>query len=246
MGSMSDHSDAQRRALARGQVTTRMDLEGEEGSLPEGIGRGWRYALSVPRGRAYIVGFTTSVRFVPYDGWRLPERYRVHIFNPEVYEVEQRVCVTGGQPHGDGLTVYPRRRAWSFASEASSPYDYECEELTTVGMRKIKPAQVLRDAILAGLHTDARPPRPVDPSDWRQEALEVHDRPPARQGAKLDHAHFETVADIYKRALLEGRDPVQTVAERLGVKRPTAGRYVWRARNEHHLLPPTTPGKAGG
>lgn len=246
MGSMTSHSDAQRRALAHGQVITRMDLEGEEGVLPEDMGRGWRYAFSAPRGRAYIVGFSKSVRFVPYDGWRLPERYRVRSFDPEVYEVEQQVRVADGQPHGDGLTVYPRRRAWFFVPEPGSPDDYGCEELTTVGMRKIKPAQVLRDAILAGLHTDTRPPQPVDPSDWRQEALEVHDRPPARQGAKLDHAHFETVADIYKRALLEGRDPVQTVANRLGVKRPTAGRYVWRARNEHHLLPPTTPGKAGG
>lgn len=246
MRSMNSHSDGQRHALAKGHVVARMDLGGEEGVLPEDMGRGWRYALSVPSGRAYIVGFSTSVRFVPYDGWRLPERYRVRIFDPEVYQVEQQVGVADGQPHGHGLTVYPRRRAWFFASEIGIPYDYGHEELTTVGMRKIKPAQVLRDAILAGLHSDTRPPQPIDPSEWHQEALEVHGRPPARQGAKLDRAHFETVADIYKRALLEGSDPVQTVANRLGVKRPTAGRYVWRARNEHHLLAPTTPGKAGG
>ncbi|MBS3940488.1 MAG: hypothetical protein KG028_05965 [Actinobacteria bacterium] len=243
---MSSQSDDQRRDPAHGQGITRLDLEGEDGVLPLDMGRGWRYALSVPRGRAYIVGFPRSVRFVPYNEWRLPERYRVRIFDPEVYEVEQQVRVADGQPHGDGLTVHPRCRAWFLEPELSTTYDDGREELTTVGMRKIRPAQVLRNAILAGLHTDTRPPQPVDPSDWRQQAMEVHDRPPARQGAKLDHAHFETVADIYKRALLEGRDPVQTVADRLGVKRPTAGRYVWRARNEHHLLPPTTPGKAGG
>src|SRR5680860_543201 len=158
MGSMSSHSDDQRRALAKGHVIARMDLGGEEGVLPEDMGRGWRYALSVPRGRAYIVGFPKSVRFVPYNGWRLPERYRVSIFDPEIYQVEQQVRVADGQPHGDGLTVYPRRRAWFFVPELSIPYDYGYEELTTVGMRKIKPAQVLRDAILAGLHTDTRPP----------------------------------------------------------------------------------------
>lgn len=246
LGGMSPHSDAQRRAPAHGHAVTRLDLAGEEHALPYDMGRGWRYTLSVPRGRAYLVGFRRSIRFVPYNGWRLPERYRVRIFDPAVYEVEMQVRVADGQPQGDGLTVYPRRRAWSPAPGLDVSHDDGREELTSVGMRKIKPAQVLREAIRAGAHTDTTPPQPVDPSHWRRKAMEVHDRPSARQGVKLDQAHFETVADIYKRALLEGRDPVRTVADRLGVKRPTAGRYVWRARNEHHLLPPTTPGKPGG
>src|SRR5680860_1566012 len=121
MGSMSSHRDDQRQALAKGHVVARMDLGGEEGFLPEDMGRGWRYALSVPSGRAYIVGFSKSVRFVPYGGWRLPERYHVRIFDPEIYQVEQQVGVVDGQLHGHGLTVYPRRRAWFFVPELASP-----------------------------------------------------------------------------------------------------------------------------
>ena len=60
----------------------------------------------------------------------------------------------------------------------------------------------------------------------------------------LDKAHFEKVALVYSDAYARGEPPDQAVAACFQVSHSTAGRWVGRARNEFHLLPKTSQGKA--
>jgi transposase len=45
------------------------------------------------------------------------------------------------------------------------------------------------------------------------------------------------VAEVYREAHALGSNPTRTVAQRLGVARSTAGRYVVQARRQGHLGP---------
>lgn len=86
----------------------------------------------------------------------------------------------------------------------------------------------------------------------RAEVAAEHDRwtrwrpgTPGRPRA-YDRAFFEQVATEYRQAIADGRDPTKAVADAHGVARGTAAHWVWRARNDYHLLDPTTRGMKRG
>lgn len=61
-----------------------------------------------------------------------------------------------------------------------------------------------------------------------------------------DRDHFVDVASTYATAHSRGQSPTQAVADRWKISRSTAAKWVYRARNEHRLLAPTTRGKPAG
>jgi hypothetical protein len=59
---------------------------------------------------------------------------------------------------------------------------------------------------------------------------------------RIDDAHLHEVSDVYRTA---ERHPTKAVAERFGVPRPTAARWVMTARKRGFLEPPERPVKRG-
>ena len=68
--------------------------------------------------------------------------------------------------------------------------------------------------------------------------------PRAEPGKRLPDELLEEVARVYRYALGRGWPPTNAVKKALNVSRPTAGRYVVRARRAG-LLGPARPGVAG-
>jgi hypothetical protein len=67
-----------------------------------------------------------------------------------------------------------------------------------------------------------------------------------RSGRKRpSEQRLETVAEVYRRALVLGDRPTQAVADELGVARSTAGRLVSQAREHGYLRPAPGPRLAG-
>lgn len=69
------------------------------------------------------------------------------------------------------------------------------------------------------------------------------DGPKRRQADDVEH--FKAVAAVYQAAMATpGRKrPTVAVKDHFGVSHSTATKWVHHARDELHLLPPTTPGK---
>ena len=65
-----------------------------------------------------------------------------------------------------------------------------------------------------------------------------------RSGSPLTDEHLGQVAELYRAAVDRGDPPTQTVAETMHVTRPTAGRWVAKAR-ERGLLGPAKRGRGG-
>jgi hypothetical protein len=65
-----------------------------------------------------------------------------------------------------------------------------------------------------------------------------------RSGSPLTDDHLGQVAELYRAAVDRGDPPTQTVAETMHVERPTAGRWVAKAR-ERGLLGPAKRGRGG-
>ena len=65
-----------------------------------------------------------------------------------------------------------------------------------------------------------------------------------RSGSPLTDEHLGQVAELYRAAVERGDPPTQTVAETMHVTRPTAGRWVAKAR-ERGLLGPAKRGRGG-
>jgi hypothetical protein len=96
-----------------------------------------------------------------------------------------------------------------------------------------------------------KPPAAFDvtPRERREATIRL---PVARDAARrdrpgprpLDKRHFEQVALVYKDAHVRGEPPVKAVEAHFHVSYPTAARWVGWARNELHLLPRTSQGKA--
>jgi len=59
---------------------------------------------------------------------------------------------------------------------------------------------------------------------------------------RIDDAHLQEVSEVYRTA---ERHPTKAVAERFGVPRPTAARWVTTARRRGFLEPPERPAKRG-
>lgn len=91
--------------------------------------------------------------------------------------------------------------------------------------------------------------RALVPKGRRRKVEPVADKPAKRRPgrpATYGPDHFQLVAVIWREAHSRRDNPTKAVADAFHVSRYTAGKWVARARNEYHLLPPTTRGRAGG
>jgi hypothetical protein len=73
---------------------------------------------------------------------------------------------------------------------------------------------------------------------------EVKPVPPQR-GKELGDEHWEKVAEVYRAALMAGKNPTQAVADTFQRPYSTAARWVLRARKAGKLGPPPAPGQPG-
>jgi hypothetical protein len=64
-----------------------------------------------------------------------------------------------------------------------------------------------------------------------------------QRGRRLSDEHLEDVADVYRIAYNENRWPTETVMQKFGTSRATAGRWVAEARRRR-FLPPTNERQA--
>ena len=67
---------------------------------------------------------------------------------------------------------------------------------------------------------------------------------PVRKGSPVTEEHLRQVADAYRAAIEDGKPPTQTIADTMHASRPTAARWVQKAR-ERGLLGAALPGRAG-
>ena len=83
--------------------------------------------------------------------------------------------------------------------------------------------------------------KPRDREFYRQYVADT-DRP--RRGKSITDEQLQRVADAYRAAMEHGDPPTQTIAAVMHASRPTAARWVARAR-ERGMLGESLPGKAG-
>lgn len=122
--------------------------------------------------------------------------------------------------------------------------------ITTEGLRL--PLRSIFDAWLA--NEVAEEARDLTSSRVRgREAVPAFQRMALEQAARRrfgrpkvhGQAHYREVARIYKKAIRSKR-PTAAVAEKFNVSPGTAAKWVSIARNDLHLIPPTSKGKASG
>jgi hypothetical protein len=84
---------------------------------------------------------------------------------------------------------------------------------------------------------------------WTQEMQELSRqveglRAPRRRN-RINDELLSRVAEVYREAIEERRPPKKAVQEALYVSKPTAGRYIMKARARRGFLGSTVPGKKG-
>ena len=117
------------------------------------------------------------------------------------------------------------------------------EPITQRVLRKIPVEQLVKD----GLMQVRRPARVVNAEYhwWQVEGVDgLWGGPSVREGrgSRTDNEQLARVAEVYGRAVHEGRPPVRTVADELRFSRSHASRLVSQARAAG-LLRDTSPGK---
>jgi len=142
--------------------------------------------------------------------------------------VDLRFALIGGIPELVGLAIHP-------IPGAERP-------LSAVQLRRcVAVGGVIPKAVELLAKERALPGLEVDVDELRQ----LPDLG-MRSGGRLSAEHFVRVAMVYAQAVAaKRRDPTRAVAERFGVSRNTAAKWVVRAR-KLDLLTKTTPGKVSG
>ena len=122
-------------------------------------------------------------------------------------------------------------------SKGPTPLTANTLRALRLGERLSKARRGMRDVLeqVARTTTGATASRAVDEADlWRG------------RGRQPDHGpeHYAKVAEVYRKAWLEGRPPTKAVEKKFGVSYSYAAKKVQKAR-ELGFLPATTRGRAG-
>lgn len=172
----------------------------------------------------------------------------------------------------DGRTVVPRRFVASgdhegldleMEVEVSDAGQVRCSRLTvrqpdsgvtSEALRKVPVTRLAREAAgvaasffaFDGLTQEGEVklvgPGPEKSREIYGRFLEMARQP--RRGSPLTDDHLRAVVAMYKQALKEGDPPTRTIADEMHVARPTASRWVAKAR-ERGFLGPAMRGRAG-
>ena len=165
----------------------------------------------------------------------------VQLYAADPEEIKRAARTAGA---AKALASNPWRTEWAGSPDLPAP-----RQLTTSGIR-LPLAELTAEyvASLPGLHEEAASLSP----EWKGFAAKVSrqlERTPAtRRGpgrpASYDRRYYERVAEVYTRALREGRPPTKSVAEEMaGGSKSAATKWVAKAR-DLGLLPKTAKGKA--
>jgi hypothetical protein len=122
--------------------------------------------------------------------------------------------------------------------------------ITTEVVRDLKLGALVSDSLLELLQSNVAAKNYPFLSDeltaWGQsisaDRIASLSRSVGARGRHLGPDHYREVAASYTAAFAAHRSPLAEIAERWGVNKNTAARWVHVARNKHGLLPPTTPG----
>ena len=185
------------------------------------------------------------------DG-QVPTRFRANLDDPaRSVLVSLWVVIRHGRPEVDAVSVQRRTDTWPFGPQVRTtdlrmPVDGllrdALKEATKPGTGR-RPEVVPVASQAPGETAEAvRAAAATGEATGEATAAATGER---RRGKRVDDAHLELVAKVYRDAL-GTRDPAPTraVADALSTARSNAGRWVAEARRRG-LLGPTRPGQAG-
>jgi hypothetical protein len=214
---------------------------------------GWRHEWQTSEGW-FRVGYARGVEFVPYGnaGYSLPARFKVEIKGSSApYTVVLEMEVKNGRPECVSMLLHRLEEIRSMGRTPGLEFNLvwrQENQLSSLGLRKVRVEHLIRRATLAALHQTAagrsKRAAPLRLDEWAAlyAADSVPDSPPA--GQRLSDEHYRKVAEVYRTAAKEGPEPTNAVKAHFQVSRSTAGRWVVEAR-ARHILGPTVPGRAG-
>lgn len=172
------------------------------------------------------------------DGYYLPRAFW-GVFRDGPIKWDLRVEIRGGRLRIAGIRV---------TSDKSDPLGVPPDLRTD----RLSPSKVVR--ILAALSARRLVPRgdelvveliPSEEHDKFLRLLGRHERSMARSGFPPDEDVIKETADVYRKALADGKRPTKAVQEWFGVERWQASRWVRKARDAGYLEE-TNERKAGG
>jgi len=155
--------------------------------------------------------------------------------------VPRRIEATGGSADlGVSMTVDTDQQGTSRVTRLELTQLDGGPAVTSAGLRGLPLARLVREALsLVTMEQTSRSSGTVRLDPARGDG----GRGP-RRGAPITDEHLRDVAARYRAALECGLPATQTVADEMHASRPTAARWVNRAR-ERGILGPSLPGRAG-
>lgn len=202
---------------------------------------------------AWVEVHYKDVPFFEWRGYWLPSDYSVLIEDYDLpYSVRLAMARRGNRPECVEVTLGAQVRRWALLrgpEEGETLADFqrfslEWNSLTTQGLRRIPLPRLIRLAALVAIHGGSQDkPEPLRIDDWER----VYEKETAENARprQLDDAHYQRVAQVYRRAVDEGVEPVVAVQKELHGSRSTAGRWVMESRKRGFLGKAPAKGRAG-
>jgi hypothetical protein len=217
-----------------------------------------RIHYDLTEGQGIVITYRQYSRFIEHPsgtGFFLPQVFEYLTTRHELpYAVTMSVGLeVGSSPRVLSLGVsrkqsievgqLGRRKAASYPALSSIKSD---------ALRQVPVGRLLQDAIRAATHTAPGPEgipdlmvREKDISRAYQTVVRGAVLPRATAGSRLDDAHFEDVARIYRLAVEKRERPTKAVRDAFHVGPSAAGRYVQEARRRGKLRDAPAKGLAG-
>ena len=158
--------------------------------------------------------------------------------------VPRRIEATGGCADlGVSMTVETDKQGASHVTRLELGQLDGGPPVTSAGLRALPIARLVREALDAVAMDEASLPGGIVRREPPARPVEPGARTP-RRGALVTDEHLRDVAARYRAAIQRGEAPTKAVADELYASRPTAARWIARAR-ERGFLGASLPGRAG-
>jgi hypothetical protein len=153
------------------------------------------------------------------------------LYPMEGFAIEVTMTEVYGRPEIVGLAIDPLLDV-PVAPGGAPPKDPPT--IITGELLRLIPLSKLKAACLADLASEQERP-----------FLETVSQPPKRGQAPIPIERIKRAASEYQQAIKELQNPIRRIEDEMGVKPPTARKYVARARQLGLLAYPERPGVAG-
>lgn len=218
-----------------------------------------RIAYDLTEGQAIVITYRDGARFTQHPagtGYYLPVSYEYLTVRHDLpYAVTMTVAISPGKAPrvvSAGVSRKQSTEVGQLGKKKAVSYPAP-DSIKSDALRTIPVGRLLQDSLLAATHTSPGPEGVPELMVREKEIAKAYSTVvrgallPRKigPGGRLDDAHYEQVAKVYRQAVIAGDRPTEAVKHAFSVATPTAARYVMEARRRHFLGPAPGGGKSG-